>query len=473
MLIAALLTAVTLATHAPAQSGGSGIQMRAVRFWLGNVGKTSVLATVDVPYSLATPVGTGPAAYLTYTVIVRVRDDKGTLLTAERWTRHAPAALRSENASGLETLNFGVVPGQYWLEVEVADSASGRSVSDSIRFDGYAVSPGASDLMLASRMRQAPPSDTGDVGEMARGEFRFVTAPALHIDLTQPTMGFLMEAYSTDTATATLAIKVAMADGTDLIPLLPKTQRVPAGGGIIAHQFSLEGLPAGQYLLKAALTLGGRTMERQAPFTVNTEQIALARNVSERSANKGLDFVYFNSLPEDSLDAYAEVLELVPDGTSRELAPYKKDEMSLTAKRNFLIEFWAKRDDIKSTPENEYRMLFYRKIGYVNAHFGARFTAGWKTPMGKIYTKYGAADDSLTNPMAGRGIRYVVWRLTHGKARWFIFGDRTNMGAYVLLRSSEPVESRFPGWRTLVTPDAAHAIAQWLALPTNYFDNEQ
>ena len=120
MLIAAVVTAATLASHAiGAQAGGTGIQMRAVRFWLGEVRKTSVMATIDVPYSLATPVGTGPQAYLAYQVRVTVLDDKGGVLNDEKWPRHAPAALRNANASGMESLSFGVVPGNYWLRVEV------------------------------------------------------------------------------------------------------------------------------------------------------------------------------------------------------------------------------------------------------------------------------------------------------------------------------------------------------------------
>ena len=474
MLIAAVVAAATLASHAIGQSGGTGIQMRTVRFWLGEVKKTSIIATVDVPYSLATPVGTGPAAFIAYQVRITIKDERGAILNDEKWLRHAPAALRNESASGLETLNFGVVPGNYWLRVEVKDSATEKRVADSIRFDGYPASPGASDLLLASRMRQAPSSDTStDVGEMSRGDFRFVTAPSLHIDLTQPTMGILLEAYTPEAATATLALRVAMADGTDLVPLLPKSQNIPAGGGIIASQFSLEGLPAGQYILKASLTMKGQVIERQAPFTVNIEQVALARSVSESAANRGLDEVYFNSLPEDSLDTYAEVLELVPDISARERAPYKKDELSLAAKRRFLIEFWAKRDDIKSTPENEYRMAFYQKVGYANAHYGTRFVPGWKTALGKVFTKYGAPDDSLPSRMGGRGIATLVWRMTHGKARWFIFGDRSNTGTWILLRSSETTESRTLGWRGMVTAEVAHDFAQWLALPFNYFDNEQ
>jgi GWxTD domain-containing protein len=368
-----------------------------------------------------------------------------------------------------------VVPGNYWLRVEVTDSATSKASTDSIRFDGYSTSPGASDLLLTSRIRTVPAGDTAtDIGELARGDFRFVTAPSLHIDLTQPTMGFLLEAYTPEAVSATLSLKVAMADGTDLVPLLPKTQNIPAGGGIIASQFSLEGLPSGQYLLKATLAMKGQpTVERQAPFTVNVEQVALANAMSQTAANRGLDEVYFNSLPEDSLDLYAEVLELVPGVASRERAPYKKDELSLAAKRRFLIEFWAKRDDVKSTPENEYRMAFYEKVGYANAHYGARFVAGWKTALGKIYTKYGAPDDSLSSRMAGRGVPTLVWRMTHGKARWFIFGDRSNNGTWQLLRSSEATESGFPGWLAMVTVEQARNIAQWLALPVNFFDKEQ
>jgi GWxTD domain-containing protein len=472
MLIAAVIAAAALASHAGGQTGNTGIQMRTVRFWLPEVKETSVLAMVEVPYALATPVGSGPSSYIAYQVVVRVKDGSGKMLTGDHWNRHAPASMRVENASGMEQLNFGVVPGNYWLQVEVIDSATGRSTSDSVKLDGYPNSPGASDLLLASRMRAvAAPDTNSNDGELARGNYRFITAPVLRIDITQPMMGFLMEAYTPESSSASLALKVANADGSDVValPLLQKT--LPAGGGIIASQFSLEGLPPGQYLLKAAMTVNGKTVERQAPFAVNAVETALARNMASSDANKGMDEVYFNALPEDSLDAAAEELELIPDVTRRELSTYKKDELSLAAKRRFLIEFWAKRDRVPSTPENETRMQFYGAVGYANAHYSVRFTSGWKTARGRIFAKYGAPDDSLVNPMSGRGIRYLVWRMAKGKSRWFIFGDRANNGNYVLLRSNETSEPGTPGWLELVTPEASMDIATWLGLDARYFMN--
>ena len=472
MLIAAVASAVALLAHPGPQAGAGGIQMRAVRFWVQNSKQTNVMAMVEVPYAIATPIGTGPSAYIAYDVAVTVKDADGKVLNQDHWTRRASAALRAENASGMEQLNFLAAPGVYWLHVAVTDSATSHVTRDSTRVDGYAASPGASDLMLASRIRATVAGDTtAEMGEISRGHYRIVTAPFPHIDITQPMMGVILEAYSPDSTGVSVALKVANADGSDMVPLPLLQKSIPAGGGLIATQFSLDGLPPGQYLLKAAMTVHGRVIERQAPFSVTAVDVALRRNIAESNANRGLDEVYFNSQPEDSLDAQAEELELWPDATLRERAQYKRDELSLAAKRRFLIEFWHKRDKNPSTPENETRVEFYNAVGYANQHFAVRFTPGWKTARGRIFAKYGLPDDSTSNQMSGRGIRYLVWRINRGKTRWFIFGDRSNNGNFVLLRSNEITEPGVPGWVELVTPEAARDIAQWLGLPRNYFSN--
>jgi GWxTD domain-containing protein len=472
MLIAAIAAAAALASHTAGQSGTNGIEMRAVRFWLPEARNTSVMATVNIPYALATPAGTGDNAYVSYLVGMRVVDDNGKVLHEERWRRHASAALRSEGGSGLEELDFGVVPGNYLLTVDVTDSVTGRVTRDSIKLSGYPTSPEASDLLLASRLRLVTADTNTQEGEMARGAYRFNTAPVPHIDANTPVLGFLMEVYSRDSSEATLALKIATMDGTDLVPLMPTHKSIPAGGGLIANQFSLDGLPAGQYLLKASLTVGGKTVDRQAPFVVNTTPVIVAQ-AGAGNAARGSDEAYFNSQPEDSLDTEAEELSLLNDVPRRDLAVYKRDELSVQAKRHFLTEFWAKRDPNKGTPENEARIQFYNAVNYANAHYSTRFTPGWKTPLGKVYASFGPPDDSLVSTMGGRGIPYLVWRYTHGKARWFIFGDRQNNNNYILLRSSnEPGFIGTPGWRELTTYESTYDIAQWLGYPKTYFNND-
>jgi hypothetical protein len=103
---------------------------------------------------------------------------------------------------------------------------------------------------------------------------------------------------------------------------------------------------------------------------------------------------------------------------------------------------------------------------------------GWKTDRGRVYASYGAPDDSLPSNMAGQGVPYLVWRITRGKDRWFIFIDRSNQGNWQLIRSNEPNAGGMPGSvvEQLGGPgvdgsSAAEAIAEWLGLDRYYFVN--
>ncbi len=196
-------------------------------------------------------------------------------------------------------------------------------------------------------------------------------------------------------------------------------------------------------MLKASLTIKGKTVDRTAPFAVNAVQAALAQNVAEVNANKGLDEVYFNSLPEDSLDAAAEVLELVPGSTSRERAVYKKDELSLRRRSSDRILGEARCEQGDGDQRDPDRVLPEQWDTPTRTTAPGSCRAGRRRA--DVYAKYGAPDDSLNeNSMGGMGIRTQTWKMTRGKLRWFIFGDRANNGSYVLLKSSEIDEPGTP-----------------------------
>ena len=71
----------------------------------------------------------------------------------------------------------------YLMTISARDSLTGRAVSDSIRLEAYASTPGASDLMLANDMRILEAGDTTSrPGEVARGTFRMRTAPLVRVE---------------------------------------------------------------------------------------------------------------------------------------------------------------------------------------------------------------------------------------------------------------------------------------------------
>ncbi len=56
----------------------------------------------------------------------------------------------------------------------------------------------------------------------------------------------------------------------------------------------------------------------------------------------------------------------------------------------FIEAFWKQRDPNPNTPENEFKEEHYRRIKYVNQHFGKESPEpGWRTDMGKIYIMLG------------------------------------------------------------------------------------
>lgn len=64
----------------------------------------------------------------------------------------------------------------------------------------------------------------------------------------------------------------------------------------------------------------------------------------------------------------------------------------------FIRTFWASRDPIASTPENEYRALFYARVAEANRTFTDSTKPGWKTDRGKIYILIGPPDDLEQKP---------------------------------------------------------------------------
>ncbi len=85
--------------------------------------------------------------------------------------------------------------------------------------------------------------------------------------------------------------------------------------------------------------------------------------------------------------------------TPEEVTAFK--QLSNDEERDQFIEnFWLRRDPTPDTPENEYKEEHYRRIAYVNEHFGAGIP-GWKTDRGRIYIMWGPADQIESHPTGG------------------------------------------------------------------------
>ncbi len=100
----------------------------------------------------------------------------------------------------------------------------------------------------------------------------------------------------------------------------------------------------------------------------------------------------FSCAPKIELDpesqSFYEYARLIMTSEESKMFRQLRDSQ---ARKEFIEEFWAKRDPDPETEENEFKNEFYRRIDYANKHFNEG-TPGWKTDRGRIYIYMGPPD---------------------------------------------------------------------------------
>ena len=186
---------------------------------------------------------------------------------------------------------------------------------------------------------------------------------------------------------------------------------------------------------------------------------------SQYSSSKKF-FVYNPTLPNDTLtnpsasnvDAteYATMGEAELDkeyeqsryvATKNEIDQYKKLK-GIEAKRKAMFEFWTNRDEDRTTPQNEMKQEYFKRVSTANSQYKTGFREGWKTDRGRVYIMYGTPDEVERHANELDVKPYEIWYYNsiQGGVQ-FIFGDRTGFSDYILLHSTHRNELRDENWR--------------------------
>ena len=457
------LAAITVPMAPSVPQDDPGLVVRAVRFYRPDQNRTRVKGLVQIPLSTIHASGSS-AGQLNYTISVRVADSTGLTLYQQSWRNRAAGQL-ADDAYTVEIVDFAVAPGKYRLEVGVEDSVSGRKTTGGIDVQALSAADGASDLLVAPDMRVASADDTVPrPGEFRTGNNLVTAAAQVVLTPLRPKVFYLLEAYSDSGGTGTMSVTIRDSTGKAGIktPEVPVT--VMAGGSVLKGQLDLAGLPEGSYTMAASLKVGGRSIERVAAISMEGLHETLARDSVRRKSELVTDVGYFESMSGEELDMAKAPLIYV--GAEKELSAWDP-KMSVAAKRRFLTAFWERRDPTPGTPTNERREGFYAGIDRANREFregGRNTTPGWRSDRGRIFAKYGQAEDVLRRQQEGRSPPYEVWRYSSGKGYHYIFADRTGFGAYQLIYTNDLRETTVPGWGDILGRRAVGDAGQFLGV---------
>jgi GWxTD domain-containing protein len=359
-----------------------------------------------------------------------------------------------------------VNPGRFKLELTVDDSVSGTKIDRTVDFQGFGDQPGASDLVVSPRMRVPGPADTIPVqGELRRGNTVFTASAEVQLAPLgeRSKLYYYLEGYTEGADSGSLTLEIRNDADQVVLPLPSRPVQFAAGGGIIRGQLDLTGLPEGHYDLRAVLALHGQNIERRAPFLMGSLEAALVQENELRAIRLESDSGYFGALSAEELDNAFGPLTYI--ATNEDRLAIWSPQLSLQAKRAFLVNFWKGRDLTPGTAKNEARESFYSRISEADQRFtdqqhGSR--PGWRTDMGRIHIRNGEPVEVLRRSQIGLAAPYQVWRYSGARDLWYVFVDRTNFGSYDLVASNDPKEPSRAAWEGQVGPDALNDIGRFL-----------
>ena len=115
-------------------------------------------------------------------------------------------------------------------------------------------------------------------------------------------------------------------------------------------------------------------------------------------------------------------------------------------RRQFIDQFWERRNPTPGARENPFRQEHYRRIAYANERFAADI-AGWKTDRGRIYIQYGPPDEIESHPSSSNGATpYELWlyRYIEGVGANVVirFVDSSGNGEYHMALDPHPGQAR-------------------------------
>lgn len=164
------------------------------------------------------------------------------------------------------------------------------------------------------------------------------------------------------------------------------------------------------------------------------------------------------------------------------------------SRKEFIADFWLKRDPDPDTPDNEYKKEFEARVDYVNKRFNKEGGPGYNTDRGRIYIFMGPPNKvEEFPPAAGQSIRgFVIWWSYYDDKMAVEFADETGTGKYRIsdtegdffgamdlmklgryVRADDVFSGKFLKFETVYDPDAREIVVR---LPTKglmFRENDQ
>ncbi len=359
--------------------------------------------------------------------------------------------------------SFILKPGNYYLEIKVTD-IFGEDRSRSIKFPVEALNFGKelvlSDIQCASQIKR----DKSD-NPFVKNGYKVLPNPSGVYGLGMPILFCYFEIYNLAPASSqeggkyTILYKIIDADGNEIKSFPEQTRKKPGASSVAVNNLNVVTCVSGAYTLRVLVTdletNATASQEcrffvyREADFTQGGAAFQKVK-VQDGQGSPGLDASRYDNMTEKELDLEFNYCSYI--ATREERKTWKK--LNLEGKREYIKEFWAKRDNTPGTPANEFKAEYLGRVQLANTIYRGTFVDGWKTDRGRVLLVYGKPDEIERFPGTSDSKEYHIWHYYSIQGGvYFVFADKRNMSDFELVHTTARGELYDPDWPRWVQPN--------------------
>lgn len=390
------------------------------------------------------------------TLTLSIRSPKGDSVETRAW--EVATAVKDEKEAKeteyllIDVLGTVLLPHTYFMELQAEDLNSHRKGSTKMQMEiplynqkDFALSQ----IELAFDITLDTVSS-----KFIKGYRRVLPNPSDIFTQKGQMVYFYSEAYNLSTegkdSQYTLNFSVLDSKKERFRDLGTQSLKKPGSSAVVMSGINISAFPQGEYYLRiVAQDLdNGKTAEVVKAFKVLREEELKPQERSEGAISGGEEI-----LSEEDAKRIRNEISYIATSSERDLY----GQLNLEGEKEFLKNFWTKRDPDPNTKENEFKMEHYRRWNYVNQKFSRSSTSndGWKTDMGRTYIKYGEPDEIEPYPSTMETKPYERWDYHKIEATtvhpsqsgvFFIFADEDGFGVYRLVHSNATGEIQNLNW---------------------------
>jgi GWxTD domain-containing protein len=347
------------------------------------------------------------ADYEVNVIIIGDKEKQVTGKSVERkYVLDSYESTRLETGYLINQINIPLAPGNYGLVCKLIDHNSNEVSTIETKVSSHSFNR-SGDLADIEFIQEKAALD--EHSTFTKAGFAVVPTVERSLDGELQKLGFYTEVYASGYLGQTLNLRYRIEDkyhGESIDSILTVKVESPVVG--VRELISIANLSQAEYDLHLTLLSGTNVLaERIARFRLKWSVSSLIKN----------DFEY-------AVDQLKYVLVKKEEKKELQDAP---DSLRLEA----FEKFWKTHDPTPTTPRNELRDEYYRRIRYANQYYSMVNREGWETDRGMVYIKYGEPDQIERHPFEMGSKPSQIWYY-YAQRRTFAFVDSRGDGDYQL-----------------------------------------